>query len=111
MATKKVNKSIAMAVSLVSISVSLYTQIIWVVVATQKGLSSQREKLDSFLNFFPVFIRSIAAITYAVLICAILGIIFSIIWKNGVMGAQRILPIVILIFSILILLLNLFSLM
>lgn len=95
--------------TLVTFGFALYTQVIWAIVATNK--SSIADPIQSFLYYFPPFLRSIATITYITLICSIATIILSSTWIKSNRGITKVIGVVILIISILITLLTLFQLM
>jgi amino acid transporter len=103
-------KKIVIIITLIAFAFVAYTQIVWAVVAAHNS-EPQSEKVQLFLQYFPPFLRDIAAITYATLICSIIVIILSSIWSKKDSGINKVIATSILIITILIVLLTLFQLM
>lgn len=103
-------KKIVIILTLIAFAFLAYTQIVWAVVSTYSS-QSQQDAVQLFLQYFPPFLRDIAAITYATLICSILVIVLSSIWSKKDSGNNKIIATIILISAILIILLTLFQLM
>ena len=89
---------------------ALYTQVIWAIMATQKP-HIQQDPVQSFLQYFPPFLRDIATISYVTLLCSILTIILSSWWLKRDRGIAKVIAVSILIIAILITLLTIFQLM
>jgi hypothetical protein len=103
-------KKIVVILTSIAFAFAIYTQIVWAVVAAQPSVT-QHDGVQLFLKYFPPFFRDIAVITYATLICSIIAIIFSSIWRKKDSGINKVIATSILIITILIVLLTLFQLM
>ena len=102
-------KKTARTLTLIVVGFALYTQIVWAIVSST--YHSGENVITNFLAYFPPFLRSISFITYATLVLAIAGIVFSANWNTYSGGWEKAGAISSLIISILILLLTLFQLM
>ena len=103
-------KKIVIILTSIAFTFVIYTQIVWAVVAAHKS-EAQHDGAQLFLQYFPPFVRDIAAITYATLICSIIVVILSSIWRKKDSGINKVTATSILVITILILLLTLFQLM
>ena len=103
-------KKIVIILTLIAFAFVAYTQIVWAVVAVNNS-QSQQDAVQLFLQYFPPFLRDIAAITYSTLICSIIAIVLSSIWRKKDIGINKVIATSILIITILIVLLTLFQLM
>lgn len=103
-------KTIVIILTLIAFAFLAYTQIIWAVVSTYSS-QSQQDTVQLFLQYFPPFLRDIAAITYSTLICSIIVVVLSSIWRKKDSGNHKIVATIILISAKLIILLTLFQLM
>ncbi len=104
------NKKAVIIFTLLTFGFALYTQVIWAIVATNKS-HILKDPIQSFLYYFPPFIRNIATITYVTLLCSIVTIILSSRWIRRDRGITKAIAVIILIMAILITLLTLFQLM
>jgi ABC-type uncharacterized transport system YnjBCD permease subunit len=111
MPVKTINKTIAKVITLISIVIALYPWVIWIIVFNQPGRDLPGEKGNIFLRYFPSFMKNMPTIFYTMAIGAIIAIIFSVRWRNRETGSRKVIPLIILILSVLILLLTLFSMM
>ncbi len=103
-------KNIVIILTSIPFAFVIYTQIVWAVVATYSS-QAQQDAVQLFLQYFPPFLRDIAAITYATLICSIIVVVLSSIWRIKNSGNNKVIATIILISAILIILLTLFQLM
>ena len=103
-------KKMARNLAIISVALALYPQVVWAIVASNRG-SEIDKAISIFLTYFPPFLRSISFITYATLVIAIAGVVFSSKWNNFSKGREKLATIIFLIISSLILLLTLFQLM
>ncbi len=104
------NKIAVIIFTLVTFGFALYTQVIWAIVATNKS-HILKDPVQSFLYYFPPFLRNIATITYVTLLCSIVTIILSSSWIRRDRRITKVIGAIILIIAILITLLTLFHLM
>ncbi len=103
-------KKIVIILTSIAFAFLIYTQIVWGVVATHNS-HTQEDDIQLFLHYFPNFVGDIAAITYATLICSIIVVILSSVWRKKDSGINKVIATTILVITILILLLTLFQLM
>lgn len=94
---------------LICLSIPLSIQVLWIYVFNLGN--NQAERVEIFHSYFPDFLLGRFDITYLSIACCISTIIFSSISLKLSGGFWKSLNIIILIFSVLLLLLNLFSMM
>lgn len=104
------DKKIVIILTSIAFAFAIYTQIVWAVVAAHKS-EPQHDGVQLFLQYFPSFVRDVAVITYTTLICSIIVVILSSIWRKKDSGINKVIATSILIITVFILLLALFQLM
>ncbi|MEO5999207.1 MAG: hypothetical protein ABIQ00_21230 [Chitinophagaceae bacterium] len=107
---KTENKIAVIIFTVITFGFAFYTQVIWAIVATSKSHILE-DPVQTFLYYFPPFLRNIATITYVTLLCSIATIILSSAWIKRDKDISKIIGVIILIIAILITLLTLFQLM
>jgi hypothetical protein len=99
------------AIAIISILLAFYPLLAWIIVFNGHRANSQKEKVTYYLAWFPSFLQNTNLLTYCMLIFSAVGFVFSIIWNNNTKGIQRIFSVLMLVISILLFLLTIFSLM
>ena len=94
-------------VTLLLIPISIW--VLWISISSSNPSSSQAEKVEIYLSYFPQFLRSSSSISLVVLALSASAIVFAILGRKSANKGFKIGGIFVIIIASLVLLLQMFS--